>query len=222
MLELRSAAAPRRRGGVRGIPSARQQPERAGKEWAIAKELRTNDQIHASEVRLIRDDEQLGVVPLAEAMRLAEDADLDLVEVAPTAAPPVCRILDYGKFKYEQARREREARRGSKHVQLREVRMRVKIDRHDIDFKARTARKLLAAGDKVKVSVMFRAREITHPEVGRDLLDRFYQQISDAATIEHEPSMEGRFMSMVLEPVKVAPPAEADAEERAQPVTGGS
>ncbi len=153
----------------------------------------------------MRDGDQLGIVPIAEAQRLAEEAGLDLVEVAPTADPPVCRILDYGKFKYEQAKRDRESRRGSKNVELREVRMRVKIDQHDIDFKARTTRKLLNAGDKVKVSVMFRAREITHPEVGRDLLDRFYAEVQDAASKEREPTMEGRFMSMVLEPAKRRP-----------------
>ena len=108
--------------------------------------------------------------------------------------------MDYGKFKYEQAKRDRESRRGSKNVQLREVRMRVKIDQHDIDFKARTARKLLNGGDKVKVSVMFRAREITHPEVGRDLLDRFASILADTASVDRRPVMEGRFMSMILEP----------------------
>ena len=166
----------------------------------IAKELRTNDQITVPEVRLIRDEEQLGIVPIAEAQRMADDAGLDLVEVAPTADPPVCRILDYGKFKYEQAKRDRESRRGSKNVQLREVRMRVKIDEHDIEFKARIARKLLNGGDKVKVSVMFRAREITHPEVGRDLLDRFFERLNDISTMERRPVMEGRFMSMIIEP----------------------
>ena len=180
-------------------------------------------------MRLIRDDDQLGIVPLEEAQRIADDAALDLVEIAPTADPPVCRILDYGKFKYEQAKRDRESRRGSKSVEMREVRMRVKIDKHDIDFKARIARKLLAAGDKVKVSVMFRAREITHPDVGRDLLDRFFTELDDAATIDRQPSMEGRFMSMVLEPVKVqrptgqdSKPEEADAATAAQSVPGGS
>ena len=163
-------------------------------------------------MRLIRDGDQLGIFPIDDAMRLADEAGLDLVEVAPSADPPVCRILDYGKFKYEQAKRERESRRGSRSVEMREVRMRVKIDKHDIDFKARTARKLLAGGDKVKVSVMFRAREITHPEVGRDLLDRFFEELKDAATIERRPSMEGRFMSMILEPVKVV---EADARDDA-------
>lgn len=141
-------------------------------------------------------------MPTGEAQRIADEAGFDLVEVAPAANPPVCRILDYGKFKYEQAKRERESRKASKQSSLREVRMRVKIDDHDIDFKSRTARKLLGQGDKVKVSVLFRAREITHPEVGRDLLDRFFQRIEDAAIIERAPAMEGRMLSMVLMPGK--------------------
>jgi translation initiation factor IF-3 len=126
--------------------------------------------------------------------------------------------MDYGKFKYEQAKREKESRKGAKHSELREVRMRVKIDDHDIDFKARTARKLLADGDKVKVSVMFRAREITHPEVGRELIDRFYEKIRDVSTMERPPAMEGRMLSMVLTPgvkrekAPIAPRAEAKAE----------
>jgi translation initiation factor IF-3 len=167
---------------------------------SIAKELRINERILAPRVRLIRDDEQLGIVRTDDALRMAEEAGLDLVEVAPTADPPVCRIMDYGKFKYEQSKREKESRKGSKHSELREVRMRVKIDEHDIDFKARTARKLLAEGDKVKVSVMFRAREITHPEIGRELLDRFYEKIRDVSTLERNPAMEGRMMSIIVTP----------------------
>ncbi|MSQ41832.1 MAG: translation initiation factor IF-3 [Dehalococcoidia bacterium] len=182
-----------------GAGTARRQ-QRGAK--AIAKELSINEQVRAPRLRVIRDGDQLGVMTATEAQRLADEAGLDLVEIAPTADPPVCRIMDYGKYKYEQAKRERESRRGSKNVELREVRMRVKIDQHDIDFKARTTRKLLAAGDKVKVSVMFRAREITHPEVGRDLLDRFFAEVSDAGTMERSPSLEGRFMTMVLEPAK--------------------
>ena len=135
-----------------------------------------------------------------DALRMAEEAGLDLVEVAPTADPPVCRIMDYGKFKYEQSKREKESRKGSKHSELREVRMRVKIDEHDIDFKARTARKLLAEGDKVKVSVLFRAREITHPEIGRELLDRFYEKVRDVSSLERTPAMEGRMMSIIVTP----------------------
>lgn len=128
-------------------------------EGAIAKELRINERILAPQLRVIRNEEQLGIIPHSEALRLAEEVGLDLVEVAPTADPPVCRIMDYGKYKYEQSKRDKESRKGIKHSELREVRMRVKIDEHDLDFKARTARKLLAEGDKVKVSVMFRARE---------------------------------------------------------------
>jgi translation initiation factor IF-3 len=203
-----------------------------GKEPHIAKELRINEQIRAPQVRLIREGDQLGIMTSDEAQRLADDAGLDLVEVAPTASPPVCRILDYGKFKYEQSKRERESRRGSRSVELRELRLgSVKIDGHDLDFKARTARKLLGAGDKVKVSVRFRAREITHPEVGRDLLKRFSAMLEDAAGVDREPSMEGRSMSLVLEPLKKeAQPQtespEADgggddaAESEAQAVSG--
>ena len=121
--------------------------------------------------------------------------------------------MDYGKFKYEQAKRDREARRGSKQVELREVRMRVKIGKHDRDFKTRTARKLLLGGDKVKVSVMFRAREITHPEVARELLDGFASALDDVADVERRPALEGRFMSMTLDPSKKAKPVETKKEQ---------
>ncbi len=164
---------------------------------------------------MIRDTDQLGILDIREAQRIADDANLDLVEVAPTASPPVVRIMDYGKFKYEQAKKERESRKASRQSSLREVRMRVKIDEHDIAFKARTARKLLAEGDKVKISVMFRAREITHPEVGRDLLDRFYARIEDVATVERPPQMEGRMLSMVVMRDPKAAAAEAAADEAA-------
>jgi translation initiation factor IF-3 len=171
---------------------------------SIAKELRINEQIRVPQVRVIRGEEQLGIMPVHEAQRLADDAGLDLVEIAPTASPPVVRVMDYGKFKYEQAKRERDSRRGSKQVELREVRMRVKIDKHDRDFKIRTARKLLLEGDKVKVSVMFRAREITHPEVAHELLTNFFEQVKDIADLERSPGLEGRFMTMILDPSKKA------------------
>jgi len=170
--------------------------------------LRLNEQIRVPSVRLVRDGEQVGVVTIAEAMRIAEEAGLDLVEIAPNADPPVVRVMDYGKFKYEQSKRDREARRGSKQVELREVRMRVKIGKHDRDFKSRTARKLLLGGDKVKVSVMFRAREITHPEVARELLDGFAAELDDVSDIERRPALEGRFMSMTLDPSKKVKPAD--------------
>ncbi|MBM3139876.1 MAG: translation initiation factor IF-3 [Chloroflexi bacterium] len=181
----------------------------------MAKELRINERIFAPRVRLIRGDDQLGIVALSEAQTLAEQAGLDLVEIAPTADPPVCKIMDYGKFKYQQAKRERESRRGSKQTELREVRMRVKIDTHDREFKIRTARKLLLEGDKVKVSVMFRAREITHPEVARELLDKFYEPLKDVADLERAPALEGRFMTMILDPTKkVRSSAQARERER--------
>lgn len=149
----------------------------------------------------------------SEALRLADESGLDLVEVAPSADPPVCRIMDYGKFKYEQAKKERESRKGSRHSELREVRMRVKIDDHDIDFKARTARKLLDEGDKVKVSVLFRAREITHSELGKELLERFFSRVEDAASMESTPRLEGRMMSMVLTPGASKRPRQPDRRD---------
>lgn len=145
----------------------------------------------------------MGIVPTPQALEMARDRGLDLVEVAPNATPPVCRILDYGKFKYEQSKKEREARKHQKNVVLREVRMKTKIGEHDIDFKTRTAEKLLKEGDKVKVSVMFRGREITHPQIGKDLLDRVYDRLKEIATIEKPAGLEGRFMTMILAP---APP----------------
>ena len=183
---------------------------------SIAKEMRMNEQIRVPTVRLVRDGEQLGVVSIEEAQKIADDANLDLVEIAPNAEPPVVRVMDYGKFKYEQSKRDREARRGSKQVELREVRMRVKIGKHDRDFKVRTARKLLGAGDKVKVSVMFRAREITHPEVARELLDEFARELEEDAIVERRPALEGRFMSMTLDPSKKAKPAPPKAAPAAK------
>ena len=164
---------------------------------------------------MIRGDEQLGVLDTREAQRLADEANLDMVEIAPTAHPPVVKIMDYGKFKYEQAKKERESRRGSKQVELREVRMKVKIDTHDRDFKIRTARKLLLEGDKVKVSVMLRARENSHPEVAEELLKRVYTQLEDLADMERPPRLEGRFFSMTLDPAKKAL-ARKVAEEKQQ------
>ena len=172
---------------------------------------------------LIIDDEghKLGVTPILQALEMARERGLDLVEVAPNANPPVCRVLDYGKFKYEQAKKEREAHKHQKQATLREVRFKPKIGTHDVDFKTKVVKKLLEGGDKVKVSVMFRGREITHPEIGRELLLRIAGNLKDAAIVERQPSMEGRFMNMYLAPVpqKVAPkprtprPPKADATE---------
>lgn len=155
------------------------------------------------------DGQKFGVMPTSEALQRAREQELDLVEVAPNAEPPVCRILDYGKFKYDQAKKEREARKHQKHVVLREVRMKVKIDSHDLDLKTRTAEKLLREGDKVKVSVMFRGREVTHPELGRGLLERIFERVKDVAVIEKPVAMEGRFMNMILAPGQPKQPKEA-------------
>jgi translation initiation factor IF-3 len=151
-------------------------------------------------------------MPVVQALDMAHEAELDLVEVAPNANPPVCRILDYGKYKYEQSKKEREARKHQHHVVLREVRFKAKIDTHDVDFKARTAEKLLREGDKVKVSVMFRGREITHPEIGRALLDRMYEKLKEVAAVERPATMEGRFMSMILTPTVAKQPARQPKE----------
>ena len=144
---------------------------------------------------------------------MARQAELDLVEVAPNADPPVCRILDYGKYKYEQSKKERDARKHQHQVVLREVRFKPKIDDHDVAFKTRTAGKLLREGDKVKVSVMFRGRELTHPQIGRDLLNRVLDSLKEIATVERPPTMEGRFMSMILTPA----PAKQSARQPKEP-----
>jgi translation initiation factor IF-3 len=169
-------------------------------------------------VRLIgAEGEPLGIVELARALEMASEADLDLVEIAPTADPPVCKLLDYGKYKYEQSKKDSEARRHQSRVELREVRMKTKIGQHDIDFKTRTARKLLLGGDKVKLSVMFRGREITHPEIGRGLLDRIMGSLGDVAVIERAPMLEGRFMSMIIAPNKALKQADRERPRPAAP-----
>ena len=159
----------------------------------IIKQPRVNERIKGKEVRLVGEKgEQLGIVPVFEALETAKKQSLDLVEVAPTATPPVCRLLDYGKYKYEQSKKEREQRKVQKITLLREVRVRPKIDTHDFDAKARLVRKLLGEGDKVKVTVMFRGREITHQDIGLKLLKRMAETMEEIASIEGHPSMEGR------------------------------
>ena len=137
-------------------------------------------------------------MPLVQAREIARKRSLDLVEVAPTAVPPVCRLLDYGKYKYEQAKKEREVRRSQKTSLLRQVRLRPKIDDHDFDAKARVVKKLLNDGDKVRVNVMFRGREITHPEIGWRLLQRMSEALKEVASIERQPMLEGRNMFIIL------------------------
>jgi translation initiation factor IF-3 len=137
---------------------------------------------------------------LPQALDMARENDLDLVEVAPTAVPPVCRLLDYGKFKYEQAKKERETRKTQHASVLREIRMRPKIDTHDLQMKARNAEKFLKSGDKVKVTVMFRGREMVHPEIGRAILEQVSDQLKEVSVVERPPNMEGRFLSTILAP----------------------
>lgn len=146
--------------------------------------------------------EQLGIMPLYQAREVANKHNLDLVEVAPTATPPVCRLLDYGKYKYEQSKKEREAKKTQRVSLLREVRMRPKIGDHDFEAKARSVKKLLDEGDKVKVAIMFRGREITHPEIGWKLLQRMAETLTGAAAIDKQPSIENRRMSIILSPLQ--------------------
>ncbi len=147
--------------------------------------------------------EQLGIMPLYQAQEVARQNNIDLVEVAATAVPPVCRLLDYGKYKYEQTKKEREARKSQKVLLLREVRLRPRIDDHDFEAKARSVRKLLGEGSKVRVTLMFRGREITHPQIGLKLLQRMAESLKEAAAIERQPLMDGRRMVMILSPVVV-------------------
>ncbi|MEX0690375.1 MAG: translation initiation factor IF-3 [Gemmatimonadales bacterium] len=160
-----------------------------------------NRQIRISPVRLVgADGEQVGVVPIEEAIRAAEEKGLDLVEVAPTARPPVVKIMDYGKFKFEQQKAARAAKKKQHVIQLKEVKFRPGIDDHDFDFKTRNAHKFLEEGNKVKLTMMFRGRQITHAELGRDVLYRAFETIKDLGKIEMEPKLEGRNMTMVVAP----------------------
>ena len=168
----------------------------------IIKQLRINQMIRAQEVRVVGEKgEQLGIMPLSQAQEVARKLDLDLVEVAPATVPPVCRLLDYGKYKYQQAKKEQEMRKNQKVSLLREIRLRPKIGVHDFEAKARTARKLLADGDKVKVTVLFRGREITHPELGLRLIKRMTETLNENASMERQPIMEGKRLNIILTPL---------------------
>lgn len=158
-----------------------------------------NEQIRDREVRLIGEDgEQLGIMSSREAMKLAEEAGLDLVKIAPTAKPPVCKIVDYGKFKYEQTRKEKEAKKKQKTIEIKEIRLSPNIDTNDLNTKMNAARKFLAKGDKVKVTLRFRGREMAHMANSKHILDDFAENLSDVAVVEKEPKVEGRSMAMFL------------------------
>ena len=158
-----------------------------------------NEQIRDREIRLIGEDgEQLGIMSAREAMKIAQEAELDLVKIAPAAKPPVCKIIDYGKYKYEQARKEKEAKKKQKTVEVKEVRLSPKIDTNDFNTKINNAKKFISKGNKVKVTLRFRGREMAHVQQSKHILDDFAETLADVAVVEKPAKMEGRAMSMVL------------------------
>jgi translation initiation factor IF-3 len=182
------------------------------------RETRVNERIRAREVRLIDEDGQMiGVMPGVQALALARERNLDLVEVSPMAVPPVCKLMDYGRFKYEQAKRENEARKHQKTAELKEIRMRPRTDEHDLGVKVRKIEEILGEGDKVKVSVVFRGREMAHPELGRNVLEKVAAALKGVALQERSPIMEGRMVSMML---SRAPGWEPQKKKTAPPATG--
>jgi translation initiation factor IF-3 len=162
--------------------------------------LRINHRIRVPEVRVIAEEEQLGVLPTHEALRLAEERGLDLVEISPRAFPPVCRIMDYGKYKYEEAKKKQQARKRASTVETKEIKFRPKTEEHDMAFKVKHVRRFLEEGNKVRLAVVFRGREITHPQTGMAVLNKVVDLCNDIATVEATPNMEGRRMIMVIAP----------------------
>jgi translation initiation factor IF-3 len=166
-----------------------------------ANDLMINEQIRDREVRLIDENgEQLGVVSIDEAQNIADERNLDLVKIVPNANPPVCKIMNYGKHKFEQAKRDKEARKNQKVISLKEVRLSPTIDEHDVNVRVRRALQFLEAGDKVKVSVRFRGRQLSHTEVGRTVMNDFIERLGDTFVIDRKPAMEGRTMVMFISP----------------------
>lgn len=166
---------------------------------SIISELMINEQIRDREIRLIGEDgEQLGIMSARDAMKLAREANLDLVKIAPTAKPPVCKIIDYGKYRYEQARREKEARKKQKTIEVKEIRLSPNIDTNDLNTKVNQARKFVSGGNKVKIAVRFRGRELAHTAVGKTILEDFAQKLSDIAVIDKPAKLEGKSMVMFL------------------------
>ena len=167
----------------------------------MAVDLMMNEEIRDREVRVIgADGAQLGVLPTAKALELAEEAQLDLVKIVPNAQPPVCKLMDYDKHRYEQSKREREMRKNQKVVSVKEVQLSATIEENDVQTKAKNAVKFLQAGDKVKVSIRFRGRQITHSEIGLKVMQDFIERTKDVATVEKRPSLDGRHMIMILGP----------------------
>lgn len=168
----------------------------------ISKEnTRVNGEIRVKEVRVTdANGEQLGIMPIKEAMRLAQEANLDLVEIAPKAKPPVCKIMNFGKYRYEQQKREKESRKKQKVISVKEVKLRPGIETHDFNFKVKNALRFIADGNKVKVVIMFRGREISHPEMGENLLLKVADAMAESTIVERKPKLEGKNMIMILAP----------------------
>ncbi len=176
-----------------------------------------NEEIRDKEIRLVSaDGEQLGLMSAQEALDKAEEAGLDLVKISPNAVPPVCKLMDYGKFKFEQTKREKEARKNQHVVEVKEVRMSPSIDSNDFNVKLRNAQKFLAEGNRVKVSIRFRGREMAHTEIGRDLLIKFAEQCADIAVMDKDPKLEGRFMSITLSVKAVKEPKKQPKQEKTE------
>jgi translation initiation factor IF-3 len=191
----------------------------------VTNEPRINDRIRAREVRLVSaDGEQIGIKPLPEALNIAREQDLDLVEVAPQANPPVCRIMDYGKFKYEAAQKAKESRRKTTQISIKEMKYRVKIGKGDFETKTKKVEHFLAEGHKVKLTIMFRGREVHHPELGMRILERVAEHNVHLAKVEAAPRLDGRNMVMVLAPDKrvQAEWARKQAEEAAEAAADGT
>ena len=163
--------------------------------------LRINEEIHIREVRVTSaTGEQLGIMPTREALRMAEEQHLDLVEVAPKAKPPVCRIMDFGKYRYEQQKREKEAKKKQKVISIKEVKLRPNIEQHDFDVKLKNALRFVEEGNKVKVTIMFRGRELSHPELGKEVLGRVAEKLGGLVSIERNAKLEGKNMTMIVAP----------------------
>ena len=178
-----------------------------------AQEPRLNDEITARECRLIGfDGAQLGIYTVAQAQRVADDQNLDLVEIAPNAEPPVCRIMDYGKFKYDQAIKAKQARKNQSKIETKEMKFRPKIDVGDYTTKKKHVLRFLDAGNKVKITIMFRGREMAHPEQGLSILERLADDLKDVAVVENQPKMEGRNMHMLIAPLPAAVAAKKKKE----------
>ena len=170
----------------------------------IKQELSINEEIVAKEVKVIDENgEQLGILPTSEALKLAEERDLDLVEVSPNSSPIVCKIMNYGKYKYEQARKEKESKKKQKVVEIKEIRLSSTIDTHDFDFKSRNARKFLEDGNKVKATIKFKGREVNNTSFGVNVLNKFAESLEDVGTVDKAPKLEGRSMMLMINPKNV-------------------